>query len=208
MVSVIIQRSHEPQVVKMTEDNLRRESYPPGAEIIVVDNWWEGVQKANNNYICIVEPDCLVSSGYFSSMMGLFQKNPYFRKLAMLSSSVGIDNWANRIFGYKIGDRDSNGVIPLKEMSSSEPYAVEIGYAPGAIIRTHALYKALGVIKPSNDLVRMSTDLSFYFWNTGQRVYVNPSTTYVTTENYVGEVGEFNPKVPSKVMGIFRQEVI
>jgi hypothetical protein len=208
MLTVLIKRSNEPQVVQLTQDNLSREHYPPGAQVLVVDSWWQGVNSVENQYVCLVESDCLVSSGYFSSMMGLFQKNPYFRKLAMLSSAVGLNNWANRIYGYHLGETSEDGIIPSEAKHSTDPYPLQIGYAPGAIIRTNSLVRVPASVKNQSDLVKLSTALSLYFWNTGQRVYVNPNTTYVTTEDYVGQLGRFHPHPSYKVLNMFKHELI
>mgnify|MGYP003450299095 FL=1 len=104
MLSVVILDDGEPNVIKLTYENLHKETKQiQDSELIVAKDWFDALSVIKNKYVCLVEPDCLVSSGYFSSQMGLFKKNPYMRKLAMLSSATGVNNWANRVYGYKLG---------------------------------------------------------------------------------------------------------
>jgi hypothetical protein len=57
------------------------------------------------------------------------------------------------------------------------------------------------------DLIKMSTEVSFYFWDTIRRVVLNPSTTYVTNNDYE-HPPLFQVKVPDKVAHIFQREYI
>lgn len=215
MLSVVIQDNDEPNVIKLTYDNLYRELKDiEGSEILVEKDWFDAVPKVTNKYVCFVESDCLVNSGYFSSMMGLFKKNSYFRKLAMLSSSVGVNEWGNRFYGYSLGNSYSDGVIPNKMKKSNEVYPVQIGYVPGAIIRVSMLKKTLPGLELNNtwvnDLVFLSSQLSLAFWRQGDgnRVHINPNTTYVTTEFYVNDISKFDPNAENKLVDMFRKEAI
>ena len=77
MLSVVILDSNEPNVIKLTYENLFKEiKQIPDAELLVSPDWFDALPAINNKYVCFVEADCLVSSGYFSSQIGLFQKNP------------------------------------------------------------------------------------------------------------------------------------
>ena len=201
MITVVIANNQEENVVKLTYENLWKELKDiPGAELFVADHWLDYSLSSNskNKYVCFVEADCLVNSGYFSSQLGLFKKNTMFRKLAMLSSGVGVNDWANKFYGYTVGDNYSDGVIPIKTNKSKSLYPVQIGYVPGAIIRKSMLIAALADLKPNNswekDLVFLSTQLSLTFWRQGDGnpVYINPNTTYVTTEDYVNDIGKFD----------------
>lgn len=214
MLSVIIKNSDEPQVVQMTYDNLWKElKNMPDVELKVYDNWLNAVSHIKNNYVCFVESDCLVNSGYFASQLGLFKKNPMFRKLAMLSSAIGVDSWENKFYGYELGDNHIDGVIPVKNMKSSRVYPVQIGFVPGAIIRVSMLRKALSDLKAvngmENDLLYLSTKLSLSFWEQGDgnRVHVNPNTTYVTTDESVNDIGRFDIK-PEGLVSMFKRESI
>lgn len=206
MITVAIKDNGEPNVIKLTYENLHKELKDiPGADLIVVDNWFDALPRAKKNlYVCFVEADCLVNSGYFSSQLGLFKKNPYFRKLAMLSSATGVNNWSNKFYGYSLGNNYSAGVIPNKDKKSSVVYPVQIGYVPGALIRVSMLHKALMDIKATSsmekDLVYYSTVLSLAFWSQGDgnRVHINPNTTYVSTEDYINGIGK--PVEQAKVL--------
>ena len=236
MLSVIIKDSHEPNVIKLTYENLFRELKNIDSELLVADNWIDAVMKletGHENFVCMVEADCLVNSGYFSSQMGLFKKSPYFRKLAVMSSATAINDWSNRIYGYSLGENYMEGVIPNHEQKSTVPFAVQIAYIPGSVIRLRNLqslidnlgWKSLEkgkVLKVGetweNDLVYFSTQISLGFWrrgrgqgwsagSSGNRVHLNPNATYVTTEDYVNDLGKFDPEA-GDLVGMFKREVI
>lgn len=198
MITIAIRDNGEPNVIKLTYENLHKELKDiPGADLIVVDNWFDAIPRAKKNlYVCFVEADCLVSSGYFASQLGLFKKNPYFRKLAMLSSATGVNDWGNRFYGYSLGNNYTDGIIPNKDKKSNVVYPIQIGYVPGALIRIGMLTKVLNDLKLNNgierDLVYLSTVLSLGFWGQGDgnRVHINPNTTYVSTEDYINELGK------------------
>ena len=217
MLSVIILDSHEPSVINLTYENLWKELKDiPGAELIVSDSWLGAIPNTKNKYVCFVEADCLVNSGYFTSQMALFEKNKYLRKLAMLSSATAVNFWPNRFFGYSIGNDFSNDIIPQKFKHSSAVYPLQIGYVPGSIIRKSMLEPALkevvGTPGIEHDIVLFSTLLSIAFWGQGDgnRVHINPNTTYVTTESYVNDLGKFggSVKLSSGIADIFRKECI
>lgn len=198
MITVAIKDEGEETVTRMTYENLYKELKDvPGSDLIVVDNWFDAVPRAKKNlYVCFVEADCLVNSGYFASQLGLFKKNPYFRKLAMLSSGTGVNNWGNKFYGYSLGNSYSDGIIPNTDKKSNTVYPIQVGFVPGSIIRVSMLGKVMAGLKYGNalqdDLVHLSTVLSLAFWNQGDgnRVHINPNTTYVSTEDYINGLGK------------------
>lgn len=198
MLTVIIKDNGEPRVIQLTYENLWRELKDiPNAELVVSKDWYGPLSSIKNKYVCFVESDCLVSSGYFASQIGLLKKDPYFRKLAMLSSVTGVNNWANRFYGYRIDKEHNNAVTPNLRKQSSSVDAVQIAYVPGSIIRVSMLKKALISSKGgllSDDLVTFSTNLSLAFWRQGDgnRIHINPNAVYVTTENYVNDLGKLH----------------
>src|SRR5690606_947630 len=131
------------------------------------DDWRRGLEMARNNLVSIVEADCLVNSGYFSSMVGLFQKNRYYRQLAMMSSAFGTNSWAPKFYGYskvdkwsepaKLGENElqtnNKEYVAVEKNVSSEPYQIKMGYVPGAVIRRKAL------LAVTEDRVLQSGDL-------------------------------------------------
>lgn len=214
MLSVIIRDNGEPKVVQLTYENLFRELKDiPGAELLVAKDWLEVLPDTKNNYVCLVEVDCLVQSGYFSSMLGLFKKNPFFRKMAVLSAGVGVDNWANKFYGYELNNSNSGGVVPVRLKKSRTTYPVQIAYIPGAIIRKRMLVDALntlGITQTNQlDLIKLSAQLSLAFWKQGDGnvVYINPNAAYVTTEKYVNDIGLF-PLQTGKLLEKFKKESI
>lgn len=223
MLTTIIKNDGEDNVTRLTYENLWREMKDiPGAEIIVSEDWFDYLPKIKNIYVCFVEADCLVGSGYFTSQMNLFKKDPMFRKMAVMSSSTCVGNWANRFYGYSVNNDYSNGVVPILDKKSKVPYPVEIAYVPGAIMRVKMLVKLMDTMKlPANymaDLVYFSTLISLGFWRqgmgkgkdalgTGNRVYINPNSTYVTTESYVNDISNIAVEIDD-IKQIFKRESI
>lgn len=214
MLTVVIRDSGEPKVIQLTYENLWRELKDiPKSEIIVAENWFEPLWGIRNQFVSFVEPDCLVNSGYFTSQLGLLEKNRKFRKLAMLSSSVAVKHWVNRFYGYSLDNGYTDALVPNREKKSRGIHPVQVGYMPGAIIRK-AMIKDLRkeLIKNSNwqdDLVSLSARLSFEFWRQGDGnpVYINPNTTYITTEDYVNDIAQIDVDAGS-LPEVFRRESI
>ena len=131
----------------------------------------------------------------------------------MMSSSTGVNNWANKFYGYTVGNGHADGIVPSTDKKSGSPYPIQIGYVPGAIIRRKMLDNAIKSLKLSNgaerDLVQYSTCISLAFWQQGDGnpVYINPNATYVTTEDYVNDIGHFKHD-GAKVVDMFRKQSI
>lgn len=188
MLTVAIKDNGEKGVIEMTYEDLWKELKDiSGSELVVVDDWFDVLQKTKNPFICFVESDCLVSSGYFKSMTGILNKNKNLLKVGALGSALGVINWANRVYGYQFGNNHSQGIIPNRSQASNRPYPVQVAYIPGAVMRTKMLKNALGKQKVnSKNLVELSIVISLRLWRLkdSPRVALNPSTTYVTTEKY------------------------
>lgn len=234
MISVIIRRTDEPKVIQMTQSDLVKQlSEIRGAEIILEDTWTEGLKKVRTPYVSLVEPDCVFSAHYYSSNLGLMmkahakvaggEKQPMggggYQKLAMISSCVGIRDFGNRIYGYELDkkkDIDVNGVsgnswhiAPTRKKLNMKLYHLQVGFVPGAIIRTSAIKDIIDdELWDGKDLVKLSTALSFYLWDTGRRIQVNPNTTYVSADTNLEQPPLFPTKVPAKVASIFQHEGI
>lgn len=223
MITVIIKDNGEPNVIKLTYENLWKELKDiSDASLIVSKNWFDTLGEVKTKFVCFVESDCLVNSGYFSSQLGLFKKDPYSAKLAILSSSIGVNDWANKFYGYSIGDNHVEGVIPNKQKKSTNVYPVQIGFIPGAVIRTEMLGRLLEQEQAVNgweeDLLFLSTKISLGFWrqgigksktagSPGNRTHINPNTCYVTTETYVNDIGHFEHS-GKELYNMFKKESI
>lgn len=227
MISVIIFDNHEPKVIELTYENLYREiKNIEGSQLLVSDDWFKALNQVKNDYVCFVESDCLVNSGYFSSMMGLITKNTHLRKLGIFGTAVGVNNFANRFYGYRldekfepIGKTDSGKVIeakiryiePVRDKKSTAPYPVQMAYVPGAILRVSMVKDAIKRLDfpfaPQTNLTRFSAMLSLSFWEHGARVHINPNATYVTTEDYVND-RDVTTEPNQEVMMSFKKEVI
>ena len=202
MLTCILKNDGEDSVVQMTYENMWHQLKDiPGAELIVSEGWFDYLPKVKNNYICLLEADCLISEGYFTKQLKEFRTNPG-RKISMLTAHTCVKWWENGFYGYYIDYKFANYVVPNSKKKSSSAYPVEVGFMPGAIIRVAMLKDILKGIESTDDLVLLSTQLSLAFWrqgadNTskkiqnGNPVYVNPNVDYVTTEDYVNDIGKF-----------------
>lgn len=217
MLTVVIKNDGEENVIKLTYDNIWREIKDmPDTEIIVADHWFDALADVKNTFVSFVESDCLLSSGYFSSQMGLLKKNTFFRKIAVMSSATAVNQWHNKFYGYSLGENYKEGIIPNKASKSSTPYPVQIAYIPGAIVRVGMLKRLLDGQDAVNgwekDLEYLSTRISLGFWaqGDGNRVHINPNSSYCTTEDSVNNIGKFDPGIEKidALLGMFHKESI
>lgn len=236
MISVIIRRTDEPKVIQMTQSDLVKQlGAINGAEIILTDTWTEGLKKVRTPYVSLVEPDCVFSANYYASNVGLMTKalsnklggkgagrgagGGGYTKLAMIASCLGIRDFGNRIYNYelqKMRDIDVNGVAgkgwhvtPRRDKLNMKLYHVQVGFVPGAVIRMSAIKDIIeDELWDGKDLVKLSAALSFYLWDTGRRLQLNPNTTYVSSDMSLEKPPLFETKVPDKVANIFNQEGI
>lgn len=234
MLTVIIRRNAEPTVIQMTQENVMKElKMINGSEMLLEDSWLQGLKKVRTPYVCLVEADCELSASFLQSNVGLLKKTTQsakgggYNKLAMISSSLGLNTFSNRIFGYRLGGRTYSGegqidgqdwslkrgeIIAERNKHSSTPYHTQVGFLPGAILRYASIAGIHGVIDTidwdNKNLVKTSTELSFHFWNTNRRVKLNPNTVYVSTCEDLESPKYFKYEVPYKLAGIFRSESI
>lgn len=215
MVSVIILDNGESNVIQLTFENLYRELKDIyGSELLIKDKWFD-LEGIKNRYVCFVEADCLVEPGYFSSQLERFSEKGYSRNMAIMSSTTSINYWDNKIYGYHINS-DGAGVAPNRKPKSRVPFTVEVAYIPGSIIRVGTLKTILAdFTHQTNDLVYLSWELCMALWEKsaeaqgkGYRVYLNPRTSYLTTEDYVNDLGKFNTEASSDVISLFSKESI
>lgn len=237
MITIIIKRTDEPTVIQMTQADLSRQlGAINGAEVILEDTWTEGLKKVRTPYVCLVEPDCVFSANYFASNVGLIKKahehtvpNKWGggggnQKLAMIASCLGVRDFGNRIYNYELkkiklpGEDMIDGkeleirewhIQPKRDKLNMKLYHVQVGFVPGAVIRMSAIKDIIeDELWDGIDLVKLSTALSFYLWDTGRRIQLNPNTTYVSTDKNLEKPPLFTTKVPLKVSNLFTQEMI
>jgi len=215
VVSVIILNSGEPNVIQLTFENLYKELKDIYGSELLIRNKWFDLEGIKNRYVCFVEADCLVEPGYFKSQLEKFQEKGYSRNMAIMSASTSINYWNNKIYGYQV-NTDSYGIYPNRAPKSRVPFTVEIAYIPGSIIRVSMLKTVLkNFTHQTEDLVYLSSELSMAFWRKsaesqgkGYRIYLNPRTSYLTTESYVNDLGKFDTRVNDNVMSLFAKESI
>lgn len=222
MLSVIIHDNGEPNVTKYTYETLYKELKDiQGSELIIAPNWLAALPQVKNSYVCFVEADCLVSPGFFRKQLdGLLKSS--LRRIAMMSPVVAVERWDNRFYGYQVGGAFTECVLPVTKKKSTVLYPIQIGFIPGSVIRVKMLRDAITTMDVNksyeNDLVFMSAILSLAFWqqgndgdtkNTrnGNQVYLNPGVTYVTTEDYVNDIGNFDMDIMGLLSKFNRESI-
>lgn len=210
MVSVIILDNGEPNVIQLTFENLYKELKDIyGSELLVRKDWFD-LEGIKNRYVCFVEADCLVEPGYFQAQLERFKKRGFSRVTGIMSASTAVTYWDNRIYGYRLGS-GVMGVMPNRKQKSSAPFSVQVAYIPGSIMRMTMLKEALKDMEITdihNDLVFLSSELSLAFWKRGYRIYVNPKISYLTTEDYVNDIGQFGVDSSVELDKLFLRESI
>lgn len=207
MVTVIIPSTDEPKVVQYTKELIGREGFPAGSKVLVESSWEAGFKKVKTDFVCFLEPDCLVSSGYFMSLTGLLAGRSKMNKVAMMTSGTCVKYWPIKHYGYSF---DGRAAEPVMKASSTEPYNVRVGYVPGAIIRMSTLESVKGNLSfNTEDIVKLSVKLSLAFWKNGGgcQVMVNPNTSYVTNDDIAG-VTNYIDEPLGKLTKLFKQRSI
>jgi hypothetical protein len=215
MITVVIKNNDEPNVIQLTYENLWKELKDiNGSEMFIEKHWVDAVKKVKNKFICFVESDCLVSEGYFSKLLDVFDGNPHYQKLSMVSASVGVNAWDNKFYGYSLGNNYTNRIVPNTKRKNSSHYAVQVGYVPGSVMRTFSLKDVLDknkfAKKTEDNLVDFSVKLSLGFWNREDcRIQINTKPTYITTEEYVNDTSDYEDSANlTKLKKMFAREEI
>lgn len=227
MLTIVIKRDKDPNVNLLTELQMTKYLWQiaEGGEVLLEDTWQQGLKKVNTPYVCLVDADCVLSGNYVSSNYSLMKKTEGkmgqgggYNKLAMLSSPVGIKEFANRIFNYRLEKTSSTKEIdleiktwniqPNRDKRGMKLYSVQVGFVPGAVIRMSALDSKM-IDNPFWDnvnAIKLSTVLSLHFWDTGRRIAINPNTTYVSTRDYLENPPLFDVDITDKVANLFVRE--
>lgn len=162
---------------------------------IIYDEWRSGLQKAQGDFILLLEHDSAVERGNIASMLDPFLSNPHYRKLAMVSPLVEFDdtNPTNLVYG------DNSALI------SSGYHSVRFGSLAGSIIRRTSLIKYCDVLV--DDIIDSSYALSIAFWEHGLRIMSDPQSLYYSPTSWSSYV----PKrlfIPDSLTQLWEQECI
>lgn len=172
MLTVVIPTG---EYAAFAEKICRRELKGMDHEIIQADNWDEGLGRAKGEFISFLEPQSRVSKNYFKKNLRVFTSQPLFRKLVMVASSVDVPESAHKIYGYLLSlEGTYPNILPSRIQSSSEPYGIQVGYVPGAILRRNMIPHGLFF----DDPVASSVKISLSLWEKGWRLLLNPNTVY------------------------------
>jgi hypothetical protein len=233
MLTVVVKRTEEPKVIQLTQKDLAKQLWSiNGAEVLLEDSWNEGLRKVRTPYVCLVEADCTLSANYFMANYGIMENTNSIHgggntKVAMISSCLGVRDFGNRIYNFALdkvyvplGTKETVDIEdeiqvkewhiqPVRDKLSLKTYPVQVGFVPGAIMRMTSIRDLIDdSVWDYTDLVRLSTAISFYLWDTNRRLILNSNTTYVSTNKHMEEPPLFDVHVPDKVANIFKQEMI
>lgn len=169
---------------------------------VLVDKWDVGFNKINKEFVCFVENDCVFSENYFINMLDIFDDKPRFRKLAMVSPVLAVNNWDDLVYGFKL---EPNRVMPRAYPSSRSSHLVQIAYVPGSIIRA----SSIGVLAPKGvDTMLDSINFSLYLWNHGQRLILQNSSIYCSTQDDLDMAYPIEISNAPDLQAMFDQELI
>lgn len=225
MLTIIIKRNDEPTVIHLTQHAIMKElNAIADAEILLSDSWTEGLKKVRTPYVCLVEADCVLSSNYLTSNYGLMKKRSTGSpkgggalRTAMLASCLGLKAFDQRVYNYHVELLATPNNLrlktfqarPYREKHNMKVYPVQIGFVPGAILRYSSIKDGIDRIKwDQPNLVKLSADVSLWLWDTNRRVEMNPNTTYVSNQEYLGDPPPYHLVVPDKVKNIYHQEAL
>lgn len=138
--------------------------------IITINNSddYQQWKTADADYIAFVPHDMYLDDQYFYNLVKVYEDRPAYRKISIVSPTVSIP--AIDIFSWSINEVSYE---PVVKKASREPYAVQIAYLPGAVIKKKALEK----IDPAftEDDLQNSIDFSLALWASGLRCFVDPT---------------------------------
>jgi hypothetical protein len=171
--------------------------------IITVNNQedYNSWRNASSEFITFVPPGHTISEGYFDELVSVFTDRPLFRKLSMVSPSIDIEG-ESPVFGWMVSQ---TSILPSRIRSSTEPYAVQIGYLPGAVIKKTALER----LQPqfTNADVDNSINLSLDLWDSGLRCFIHPKIA-IQGEHRHGIPFNYQPVIDEKVKKIWKREMV
>lgn len=204
LLSVIIPKSDD-RLQGLCKAELKGFDY----EIVSTVSREDGLKHASGEYVCFVESGADLSQGYFWENLRIFTSQPSFRKLAIVSSAVQDPEHDTHVYGYLLSTSGSKPtVMPSHLPSSSQPYAIQVAYIPGSIIRRSVLEGE----KFTKDTLADSARLSLRLWSEGSRVYLNPHATYFDdSERKTQYPFEYKGELPNDInqlVSMFRREMI
>lgn len=219
MVTVIVKRTDEPNVIQLTQELIMKElSQLNGSEMLLEDSWSEGLRKVRTPYVCLVEPDCTPGEGFIASSLKQLHKNSKgklgrgaggggYTKLAMLTPTLGVKIFSDCIYGYELRVADGKvGVVPSRKRKSKVPFHVQVGFVPGALIRYGSIKEILNLFDWDGNPVQLSVELSLHLWDTNRRIQLNPAVEYVSNSSGLDKFKPFPISVSPQVNILFGRD--
>ena len=129
----------------------------------------EDYKKAKTEFIVFVKEGEKYSPRVYDQLLQVYRENPLFRKLSMVAPAISTAT--STFYGWTLTTPAI--ASPKYTLSSTEPYAIQIGSITGSVIRRAALdridYKFTG------NRLADSTAFSIALWESGQMCYMAPS---------------------------------
>lgn len=210
MLSIILADRDDLAVVDYTEEMLEDQISRMDAEIIRATSWRTGLEMSEGDFLCYVEPDCLLSEDFFMVSLNTMASSAQYRKLAMVSPVLCARRWEREIYGYK---EELGQIVPVIPETDRKKYlpsfkqklsAIQIGYLPGSIIRRSAAER---LYFNSDVPLKSSVENSLALWEEGNRILLNPYSKYVSNEQGLDESIPYG-RVSAKVSQMFERELI
>lgn len=158
-------------------------------------------RDAKTEFISFVPTGKVIADDYFDELLKVFSDRPLFRKLSMVSPSIGIKDESS-VFGWLVSP---TSILPSRIRSSSEPYAIQIGYLLGAVIKKTALERLQP--KFTNADLSDSINLSLELWDSGLRCFIHPKVTIEGARRLSLPI-KYSPEVREEIRTIWRRELV
>lgn len=209
MLSIILNDNEEEKVVDYTEELLEEQTSKMDVEIIRASSWRMGLEMSGGDFLCYLEPDCLLSDDYLMVGMNAMFTNDKYRKLAMISPVLCARYWNREIHGYKNEMGEIVPCIPEDRKTYLPDFKrdftpIQIGYFPGSIIRRSAANR---LHFNSDTPLKSSVENSIALWEEGNRILLNPHIKYVSNRDDLEEPLEYG-LISDEAMEIFSREAI
>lgn len=145
---------------------------------LIIDKWDKGLADSNGQFVCFLEKESDFAPGHFVRGILNMLIKPGYRKLAMVASAIYDGDTGTDMYGASF--IPDSPITTHDKPSSTEPYPVQIGFIPGAIIRRSALDKH----KPDLKKYNMSESIIFSvgLWKDGQRIHLDPHMIYMPSK--------------------------
>lgn len=166
---------------------------------IIYDDWRSGLEKAQGDFVCLLEYDSAISPGSLARQVEIFMDNPSFRKLAMVCPLIEFDDAVPMEMRY------IDSTVHFNVPTATNCMLSRVGIVAGAVIRRTSLKQREGMI--GEDLVTTSAAISLDMWDKGLRIMQHNSALYYSPESLF-ETPQLEMPVSESVTLLWGRELI